>query len=591
MRKNLAYIFILSFLMISCEKDFLERYPLDKISSADYWTSENDLRLYANKFYQKLPSHGTNYSSGYMFSRDKGTDNLISGKADDRFSGVLVTPSSDGSKWNWSTIRSVNYFIAHCDKVTTGNKASINTYKGEIYFFRAYFYYNLLKKYGDLPWVDKVMTENSQELYNPRVSRNIIANNIVKDLDIAIELLKSRASQKGDDKMRISKEVALLFKSRVCLYEGTWEKYHQGTAFGVDGKDGREFLELVPDVLKQMKMLGTCAIETGDPTNAYWSLFNKSDYTNSKEVLLWRKYDISLGLGHNLNRNLARGNSEGLTKSFIDSFLDIEGNPISASNVFQGYNSLTEIVADRDPRLKQSVWVENTTLTTNHPSGKDEYFDIPLVVASTEDRSITGFNTYKGFNPDYDQRSANHICTTGAIIMRYAEVLLNDAEAKAELGTLTQADVDQTINVLRDRVGMVHLDIANITEDINWQFPKVSDVINEIRRERRIELSLSGYRKDDLMRWRGASSFINKRPLGFKYTGSVYEGKYLDKKGKDMVKLNQNLFLTDEGFIDPFKKILPNGYGFDENRDYLLPLPLDQLNLNNNLKQNPGWES
>lgn len=192
---------------------------------------------------------------------------------------------------------------------------------------------------------------------------------------------------------------------------------------------------------------------------------------------------------------------------------------------------------------------------------------------------------YKGHNVDYMQAfSQNQDGTTGLIFMRYAEILLNYAEAKAELGTLMQSDVDKTINLLRERVNMPPLQLNNITTDPHWLFPKLSPVINEVRRERRVELAAEGFRFNDIMRWAAADILIHGwTPLGAPWA-------QWDEDFPDMT-VGEDIFVNDKGYIEPFKDIqtMQKGYQFDVNRDYLLPIATNELTLNPQLKQNPGW--
>jgi len=169
--------------------------------------------------------------------------------------------------------------------------------------------------------------------------------------------------------------------------------------------------------------------------------------------------------------------------------------------------------------------------------------------------------------------------TTGSPIFRYAEALLIYAEARAELGTITQEDVDKTINVLRDRVGTAHLNITNIPTDPKWFFPTLSPIINEVRRERQIELACEGFRWDDITRWAAADELIvGKRFLGAKFNSTDYPELNAD-----------DYILTDDGYIDFLRDQLPDGYGFRIDRDYLSPISTEELTLNPNLVQNPGW--
>ena len=185
----------------------------------------------------------------------------------------------------------------------------------------------------------------------------------------------------------------------------------------------------------------------------------------------------------------------------------------------------------------------------------------------------TGYVIQKGYNPDM-QYHVQQYEETPSILYRYAEVLLNYAEAKAELGEITQGDLDNTINKLRARVDMPKLVMGSIANDPNWNFPTLSPLINEIRRERTVELVAEGFRWEDIARWAAADELIvGQRPKGFK-----------------AAQVDENPFPVDaDGFLDPFQKAIPNGYGFKLDRDYLNSVPESEIVLNPALTQNPGW--
>jgi hypothetical protein len=307
--------------------------------------------------------------------------------------------------------------------------------------------------------------------------------------------------------------------------------------------------------------------------------------------MLWKKFDVGLQIVNNVSRSMSGGGGNlGLSKTLVDSYLCTDGKPISVSPAFLGYDSLRREVTNRDPRLAQTIFLRGYDMITNAPDGvKNQQFDKPALDGAGEFRNTTGYALYKGVNPDFMNQGNNDIGTQGSIIFRYAEALLIFAEAKAELGTITQADLDKSINLLRDRVGMIHLDMGNITPDPEWDFPNLSPVINEIRRERRIELVCEGSRWDDLARWRAHHLLTGKRLKGIKYLGTDLEGAYKDYQGKQIITIGVNLFVDANGFVDPYQMVLFNGFGFNPGRDYLSPIPSDEVTLNSNLGQNPGW--
>ncbi|HUX97259.1 MAG TPA: RagB/SusD family nutrient uptake outer membrane protein [Bacteroidales bacterium] len=582
--KRSFYISILAVLLASsCSEDFLNRIPLDELSPEAYFKSANDLKLYANRFYPLLPSHW-GYGGG-TFWIDQNSDNLVPGTEDKRMAGTRTLPASGGG-WTWDNIRQANYFLDHCNLYP--QEADLKKiYIAEVKLFKAMLYFDKLKTFGDVPWYTSALDPDSPELYSSRDRRDAVADSIIACIDYAIANLNQKSQAES---FRVNKEVAILFKARVCLYEGTWEKYHMNTPFGVEGKDGSEYIRIAAEAAEQLMNMGTFSLYKGPPEKEYFSLFNQVDYTNNTEVLMWKKYDVGLGVYHWCSQFLPFGGGDiGVSRSFMDDYLCIDGRPVSVSPLFLGYDSLLAEAANRDPRLAQSILLPGYDVTINSPDGKgDRKFEKPALDQSGPVRATTGYSTYKGANLDYSQQlssGGNMAC----ILFRYSEALLIYAEAKAELGTITQADINNTINKIRDRVGMIHLDISNITADPDWDFPSLSPLINEIRRERRIELAFEAQRWDDLARWRAHHLFAGKRPKGILYIGSNLENTYTDYLGNPTIVVGQNLFIDMDGRVDPYQKKFPAGLGFNPSRDYLSPIPSDEITLNNNLVQNPGW--
>ncbi|OFY46813.1 MAG: hypothetical protein A2X22_04965 [Bacteroidetes bacterium GWF2_49_14] len=586
MKRYISFLLLSGLLFTaSCNKDFLERYPLDELSPTFFFNNPEELQLFANRFYTLLPAH-----QGYFntFMIDRNSDNIIPAVFDARLGGTRPLPSSalDGG-WTWSDIRQANYFLAHCDSAG-GVQKDIDQAVGEVRFFRAFLYFDKVRTFGDVPWINKPLSTDSPELFLPRTSRKIIVDSIIADLDKAISLLYPAA--KASDS-RINQEVAMLFKARVCLYEGTWEKYHAGTPFGVPGSDGSQFLQQAAECAGQLMSGTRFSLYKGPVKEEYWSLFNPLDLTGNPEVLLWKKFDVGLQVVNNVSRILSGGGGNiGLSKGLIDSYLCTDGMPRSVSPLFMGYDSMESEVANRDPRLVQTIFLKGYDQITNAPGDvKNQKFNLPALDGAGEFRNTSGYALYKGVNPDFINQGNNDVGTQGSIIFRLAEAYLIFAEAKAELGTINQADLDKSVNLLRDRVGMIHLDINNIVSDPMWDFPNLSPIINEIRRERRVELVCEGFRWDDLARWRAHHLLVGKRLKGVKYLGTNLEGAYKDFLGNPTIFIGHNLYVDDNGFVDPYQVALPGGFGFNPGRDYLSPIPSDELTLNSALTQNPGW--
>jgi hypothetical protein len=578
MKKYVIFLHVvLTFLFLSCE-DFLDRPPLNKITDGEITFSKTEMELYMNKYYGNFPSPWvTEYG---IFGVDNSSDNMIHGQYNYNglISGVIVEPTSGGG-WDWGNIRSINFFINNYHR-TTESMSVVAPYIGEGYFWRAWFYFDLLKKFGDLPWLNKTLDTNSEELYLPRESRSLIADSIIADLDQAISLLPERASAIQG---RIHKEAALLFQGRVALYEGSWEKYHNGTVFGVENANPDHFFRKAATATETLISMGTHEIEQAntDPEEYYWGLFNKKDYSKSKEIMMYRAHDMSLGIYEWTNNYFGVSDANtGISKYLIDSYLCTDGKPVSISELYQGDDLIDDEIKNRDSRLAQTIFTKGDirTIENGQPSG---YFNYPDMAFESRLRNTTGYQLKKGSNP-----SANHTSgdETGTIIFRYAEALLIYAEAKAELGECDQNILDKSINKIRDRVDMPHMSVNIGFTDSRWEFPDLSPLLNEIRRERKVELACEGYRYDDLYRW--AATHLIKRPM---YGAKIQQ--FIDAKDEFKPALDPALIpVNDKGYVAPhWTSPAKDGWQFDPGKNYLNPLPLDQLVLNPNLKQNPGY--
>ncbi len=558
--------------LISCDEDYLNRYPLDAISDVNYFKTPEDLKAYMNSFYStsffaKYPNHGADFDS----------DNQVGSNVNTRLQGTRVVSTSGSIGFSW--IRRVNYFFDNYSKVKENHELKkYQQYLGEAYFFRALSYYSMLQSYGDMQWVARELKTDSPELYNPRDSRDLVATNIIAALDSAVIYL-SPDKTKGQG--RVNKWMALLIQSRVALYEGSWQKYHAGTPFGVQGGNPNKYFQKAAAAALELIESGPYDVyTTGDPMNDYRELFAMQEYSKNEEIMFWREYDNDLTKGdrnftNDRNHRMEFPNDNSITKQLADSYLCIDGKPITVSPLFEGHETLTEEMKNRDPRFFQNIATPDEVWRIQK-NGTVEYWKQVYDKLNTNaaHNSPAGYINIKGYNPDMNFHVQQFEESPG-IIYRYAEALLNYAEAKAELGTITQSDLDLSINKLRSRVGMPALRLDNIVPDPNWDFPSLSPILNEIRRERRVELACEGYRWDDIARWAAADELIvGKRPKGFKAS-----------------QLTTNPFPVDaNGFLDPYQKAIPNGYGFVLGRDYLNSIPISELVLNPNLTQNPGWE-
>ncbi len=570
--KNILKLFILSSILslTSCE-DFLDKTPLDEITEESYYTTASDLQASVNGWYNDLPGWSAT-SVGYNILPDMYSDLGTSLEPSNRLSGLSysVPTSSSTSVWSWDEVRETNWLLDHLDQVDEDqDETLVNQYTGEAYFFRAYYYFELLKNYGDLPIFSEYFDNTDDEyVYAARDPRNEVADFIISDLNTAISLLQSFPDISGHP--RISREAGYLLKARVALYEGTWEKYHYGTDFGVDGSDGETFLEIAADAAEDLIDSGVFSLYSD-----YKTLFNQTGYSGNSEVILWRDYNsVELSINNVLQQSWP--NRCGYSKFAIDSYLCTDGDPISVSSLYQGNQDLSTIETNRDPRLAATIMVPGDVQEIDSEDTV-VYWEYPDFTATNT--GLTGYESEKYRDPQYNSDYSDFTEDTSRIIMRYGEALLIYAEAKAELGTITQADLDKSINLLRARVDMPNMTIGGITTDPDW--PNygytLSNILYEIRRERTVELMAEGFRADDLYRWRAHSLFDGDQP----------RGAYLEDGIVNTTLSASDAVLDSDGFILPFSST--GNYNFDESKAYLLPIPSDELILNPNLTQNPGW--
>jgi len=572
--KRIFYILLISMgLILNSCKDLLDLSPMDQISDPEFWKTDGDLELYVNRLYDNFTGWNLMGAGGTALL-DASSDIAIStglfGTNRYRLDGVINIPATGGG-WTWTNVRNVNYFFENADRVPNGGLK--DQYVGEAYFLRAWFYFELLKQFGDLPIITKTLNPGDEELYGTRSSRTDVVNFMISDLDMAISKMKKKSELAAD---RLNRDIASLFKARVCLYEGTWEKYHQGTVFK-GNSDGAAFLNQAALAAKAVIDGLNYSLVTGNTGKVYYELFNQIDYSKNTEVLFWKKYDkAAYGDGFG-NQSWNHPNGSGITNEMMRMYLCSDGLPISLSPLYKGDLDIRQVVLNRDQRCVQTVMNPGDAITVKLNNDTTKF--VTPMIAKAE--CPTAYESQKFRRPQLDPATGSYSDNMGFILFRYAEALLTYAEAKAELGQLTQADVDLTINKLRQRVGMPPMVLSSIATDPAWPDYGYSlpAYLQEIRRERIVELFSEGHHLNDLMRWRAHNLIVGKRP-----TGAFYS---------DELKLvNSKLIANSSGYLDPYSGITtgPNGgWGFNPAKNYLMPLPTNELTLNKNLKQNPGW--
>lgn len=551
MKNNkIIYIFLLitASVFSSCNDEFLDRYPTTSITEGNFWNSEQDLITYNNKLYSRYfenkgfssPGWGTR---GGMLTLDNSSDNSFADSPDEVRLGINTSNNPGRTNWSWDLIRNINVFLENYEK-TKIDVSIQNRYAAEARFIRALDYYDKVKMYGDLPLIDRVLSENDELLYSKQKSRNEILEFIMDDLNFAVEWLPESAARN-----RFDKNVARAYVARITLHEGTFRKYH---GLGDEAK----YLQNAADAANSVMSSGLYTINT---SGSYNSLFESIDLSGNKEIVFYKDYDTEMALTH-YNASVITDNSGSPisgAKSLINDYLCTDGLPITESILYLGDSTITTEFANRDQRLSNTFGLPNTYFLED----KIYLNSSPVPIGLTACPS--GYQVVKFYNEEQD-KVAGGKSYMDAPLLRYAEVLLIYAEAKAELGGITQSDIDNTINLLRAKAGVANMLLNKAT------------VISEIRRERRVELAFEGFRYDDLMRWK-QGALLAQPVLGLKFNPD-------DIADFAEFTIGENIFLDANGYIKS-----NNTYSFDESKNYYFPVPVNELSLNPNLIQTPGW--
>lgn len=600
MKNNIiALILSASVLAVSCD---LAEQPKAKAGRDMIFGSETGLQTYTNGFYNYLPDYDNAHKQNITM------DNAAKNATGTYEVGAYTTNTS--TSWSWSSIRNVNYFL----KYNTSSNVSEpirNNYSGIARLFRAYLYFNKLVQYGAVPWIDIPLEPDSPELYKTQDSRDVIISKMIEDLDFA-------AANISEDKItpnsnRVNRWTALFFKSRVCLFEASFRKYHAtGSKYGKEYlKDckitAEELYRQAADAAQEIIEKGPYRLYTGIPyangRGSYRELFI-SDNAVSQEVMLSLALDPVLQLGEaNWYYNSSTyGPHLCMTHAFAKTYLNLDGTPYNDKKG-DTYKTFAEETSGRDYRLNQTIRGADYTC-------KDKEGVFVPTPANMTGHSLTGYQFTKYVMDDisFDSGRTNY---NDVPIARYAEVLLNYAEAKAELGTLTDADWENTIGALRGRAGITGgLDKKPTTADPYMMsiYTGVTDpVILEIRREREIELILEGLRLNDLKRW----------ACGKLWETAAWDGIYIPALDTPL-DLNgdgtNDVFVTEDSkYSGPYKSIAmytgdnlkvvkladdtKGGYRLNyeisrvwNDNMYIYPIPEIVIQKNPNLKQNPGWD-
>jgi len=596
--KKYSYIIAACFLLLlgGCNEDFLNRYPQTSISPEAFFNTEEDLALYINGLLSLTDRNS--------YQNEQNTDNAATTGAVEMKTVMTGTPTSQNitTGWDWSRLRNINYFLGNYQKAGVSNEVK-NHYVGIAKYYRAEFYMTKVKRFSDVPWFSNALNPEDKDLYKTQDTRAMVVDSIMADLEFASNNIREKVPSGTPGKW-----AAKMLYARIALYEGTYRKYHselnlQSTA--------NKFLEKAATVAGEIRSSGKFSVyNTGKPTQDYATLFSSQDLLSNTEVILANIFDQTKGRNQNVNTGVFGEYEQSPARDLIQTYLMKDGSRFTDLTGYQQLGFVKEF-ENRDPRLSQTIvypgWIRQPDV-------------LPYI--QRLNKNFTGYHQLKGYVNSTDATIINGVDFP---VYRYAEALLIYAEALAELGTLTQAHLDQSVNLLRKRVGMPDLDLAqaNAAPDVfmSQKYPNLSGtnkgIVLEIRRERRVELAFENSRYDDIMRWQ-AGKLLTNIPEGMYFPGL---GKYdmtgdgiediilIDKSTSipaDAQKLKNSLgvlliYYKTGSFGEDVTVYLKNGLSggalvtetsarkFEEPKYYYRPVPQQQILLNPQLKQVFGW--
>lgn len=604
--KNI-HLLIASVLCLGTTSCFdMNQEPQGEMSTVGAFTTVSEINMYLNMFYQgsvpvmgggtvnntAIKTQSISSTNGIAFG-DANSDNLYPNAIDTRLAGE-TSLSNAAELDDYKAIRNVNFLlqnITNCEDKGTDYEQCL----GEAYYFRAAYYYHLLVNYGGVTWVEDQLDPDSELMKRPRNTRTEIVDYILNDLKDAITYLKE---QDNNATRRVHRDVARALNSEVALFAATWEKYHRAendpfydkTLTNPDAKI-KEWLELAATAAKEVIDRNVWSIHsTGKPLTDYRDMFIDTDLSDNQEVLWWKEYNASAGIGHNVTYYACQGGGQiGVSASLVDDYLTIDGKPFTGNAKLEAKRTYgAELSPElRDPRLSQTVFMPGQQIRND-----GTLYAWPPLDATNYHQNTTGYSIlkYEEFNTSNSAAytTANR-SQAPAIQVRYADILLNYAEALAELdGANNASEIQKALHPLRVRVNMPDVDFdREYNTDADYPFHNLDKYIQAVRRERRVEKALENCRLTDILRWAAADELI----VGKTPTGALYTGSTLGEHFEGIMTVGSNIWLKD-GYIVSFNNTnYPNGWQFDVDRDYLLPIRQEMVGgLTGGLwEQNPGW--
>ena len=577
-------------LLSSCNKDFLQKNPEVQISNSNFWKTDGDFQTYSLGLYDFF-GYGVAVGNGYNIPLN--SDEIAqAGQVRNALIFDTRTIPNSGGGWTWTTLRAINILIAQAHSSTL-DQATKDHWEGVGRLFRAREYFSKVKSYGNVPWLDHELTTTSPELNAAQDTRATVMGHVLEDLNFAVKYIRVNAGTN-----MVNRDVAFAIKSEICLFEGTFRKYHtelnltDANAWFTESTSASEAI------------IGSNKYQLSADYRAIYSSVNLA---GNHEIILYKQYEAGL-IVNTQSRILGLRDYFGATKDAVESFLCSDGLPYGVSPLHpKAKQGLPEFVDEefknRDPRMGKNLVIpfDQTTGPQNSPAiyntqtfKKPDYS--PALIGESAISNATGYPIYKWFSDLTPNDDVNGILD--APLYALNTILLNYAEAKAELNQCDDAILDKSINLLRVRAGMPKLTVA-IATSMNdpkkiLDAPEISNLLWEIRRERRVELMFTGSRYDDILRWKKASYWgkpfvgayvdLTKRPASeYNAAGAnITTAKLGDRKG---VAVPAG---TKVGYVIPYITRQPS-WSDNDLKLYYTPIDILSLTLNKNLKQVPGW--
>lgn len=594
---NKIFIGILALLSVGitgCNDGFLDRYPETSITEANFFKSTEDLELYSNQFYDYFMYFGKGFFTSSPV--DYPSDNVCTAKTDvelyQLMSGGIVP--ANASQWDWSKIRKVNYMIA---RAGNAQGERVEHYIGLARLVRAcLYYYEKVLRYSDVPWYSRdLQTTDKELLYKTQDSRALVVDSVMADLEYAVKTM-----EEGADRTLLSKEVALAYLARTALFEASWRKYHPELGLN----DADRYYEKAAGACEELINARKFSLNPDYAAN-----FRNNDLKGNPEMILYQDYNYGDPTSTWWNGLWYIDGM--LSRDLMETYLYIQDDKAVPFTSVEGYGtkSFDEFYRNRDPRLSATFWTPGFTRYGQSHAAIPELTDGGYAVKK-----------YEALSTNQNGWGTSAKCYGDLPIFRYGEILLIYAEAKAELGLLTQADLDNTVNLLRERAGVPRASLAewsvSVDPALDRKYPNVQSsqksAVLEIRRERRVELACEGFRQKDLMRW-ACGQYFDDTQEGIYFPGfgpydlngdgdpdvlivatNADKEKYADIISRYSIYsyvLEDGLVALSNGtsgYIRPAGK--EDVFRFESPRNYYFPVSEQDITINPHLIQNKYWK-